>query len=140
MHAEMKLAMGALYQGCRSNIYFLVSKQPCFLCETWFQNLNSLIDPHAVFFIPEGPKTICEAWKHSGLKKVDDAVVSENWEQFDKISEGVTYIQKSDTVISVASKQTTPVSINAEDMVEIEPLKRCTRENGNPLQGSCAEE
>jgi hypothetical protein len=86
--------------------------------------LNSLIDPHAVFFIPEGHKKIYEAWELSGLKGVDDAVVSETWEQFDKISEVVTYIQKSETVISVASEQTTPVSLNAEDMVEIEPVKK----------------
>ena len=86
--------------------------------------MNSLIDPYAVFFIPEGHKKIYEAWELSGHKEVDDAVLSETWEQFEEISEGVTYIQKRDTVISVASEQPTPVSLNAEDMVEIEPVKK----------------
>ena len=123
IHAEMKLAMNVLYQGCKGNVYLSVSKQPCFLCEAWFQSLNSLIDPHAVFFIPEGHKKIYELWELSGLKAVDDAVISQTWDQFDRISSSVTYVQKTDTVISVAAEQTTPVSLEAEDMSEIEPVK-----------------
>jgi hypothetical protein len=84
VHAEMTLAMSILYQGCKGNIYLSVSKQSCYLCETWLTVLNQIIhDP--TFRVPEGHKKAYEGWKLPGVNGIDGALISEVWEQFDDL-------------------------------------------------------
>jgi hypothetical protein len=40
MHTEVSLALNALALGLKGDIVIAVSKQPCFLCLTWFTHLN----------------------------------------------------------------------------------------------------
>jgi hypothetical protein len=85
-----------MLDGCTGTIYLSVSKQPCYLCETWLTALNHTIhDP--TFLVPEGHKKVYEGWKLPGIIGVDGAGILEVWERFDDLAASVRYVDTGDT-------------------------------------------
>ena len=121
IHAEVTLALNVLLDetSAAGEKYFSISKQPCFLCETWFDKLSSSITS-TTFFIPEGHKKLYEGWLFSGIDSVDERVVAQVWEKFDQLSASIRYIERNDTVIPVYKRETSEGEI---DLDEIEGMK-----------------
>ena len=100
-HAEVSLALNVLLDGnMTGDLFFGVSKQCCFLCESLLERLNDVHDATHLI-IPQSHKKVYLAWKLSGIKEVDGKVIEDVWEKFDELVTSVKYQQPSDTLIPI---------------------------------------
>jgi hypothetical protein len=105
MHTEIKLALNILYRCDPASkvrtIPIGVSKQPCFLCESFLKGINSpSADSPITFRLAPGHKKVYSGWEFSGIAIADHYVEECIWAAVDTLIKNTPHVESRDTVIA----------------------------------------
>jgi hypothetical protein len=111
LHTELKLCLYLLLQqNLKSKTIIGVTKNPCFCCERWIEELNSLNIP-TQFVVAPGHHKVYGGWQFPGIAKADEAVRRMMWVLVDEIIATTTHQDMRDTVIGVQKDEKFDVNI-----------------------------
>ena len=108
LHAEVKLCLNVL-QRQREKVLLPrtligVSKQACFLCETFFEGLNATEKTTTMFTLSPGHLKIYAGWKFSGIENADGLVKRRLWALIDDLIVTTIHRESKDTIIPLKAQ------------------------------------
>jgi hypothetical protein len=96
LHCEVKMGLHILSKSNTAvNVAIGVSKNPCFLCEAWFEGLNL---GGYTFHLEPSHKKVYPGWQLPGVQEPDSYVVEKTWKHVDRMIEEVPHIERKDFV------------------------------------------
>jgi hypothetical protein len=98
MHAEVKLGLHLLAKGLTFPRVIGISKSPCYLCKSWFEEASSLCG-EATFRMPTSHGKVYSGWQKSRIEELDRHVSAKVWETFDNVMWKVKRVQTKDATL-----------------------------------------
>jgi hypothetical protein len=99
LHREITLALHvALYHGaCRYIIG--VSKNPCAICDKFFEHWNNITHNNSEFIIAPGHRKVYANWQLTGIGPLDSQIISDVWASVDSLIQETEHNHRGDTII-----------------------------------------
>jgi OTT_1508-like deaminase len=96
LHCEVKMGLHILSKSNTAvNVAIGVSKNPCFLCEAWFEGLKV---GGFMFHLEPSHKKVYPGWQLPGVHEADSYVIEKVWKHVDRMIQEVPHAERKDFV------------------------------------------